>query len=505
MHAGRDHLFRDEIRVQYSGFIIFAAQILSVGTGLIFTLLLTRNMTKQEFGVWSNIFDLVAYFTFSSGLFPFWTMRFVARRKEGAARTGLVANLIVSLVSVAVYLPLISLITSSFNISGAYVVMYFVASVQIINLYLIGMLENCTRAIKPQALGYGLLLEEASKVALAYVLVVEFHQLFLGAIISLIVATSIQALYYSRLLRKELAQRIQWNYMKQWLKGSAASFYNAVGNQMAAFVFVLLFVYGGQAARGDYQAAAIFANLIGYSSSLAFALYPKLLIKKGLEDVASIFKIVLMFALPMAAIAMSMSQSLLTILNASYSVASPVLVLLALDAVVLILSQFYSSVFLGVERLDEEAKISLKDLVRSKIFKLFSLPYLQAAIALPMTYYALTQLAASQSVQAVVYVSIINAGAHIATFIVLYAIMRNAVKIAVPWKNIGKYVFASAVSATILYLLPHPATILPTLSIVVAGIVTYAVLLLAIDKEARELALLMWHEIKVNLAPRATS
>lgn len=505
MHAGRDRLLRDEIRVQYSGFIIFAAQILSVGTGLIFTLLLTRNMTKQEFGVWSNIFDLAAYFTLSSGLFPFWTMRFVARRREGAARTGLAANLIVSLISVAVYLPLISSITSSFNISGAYVVMYFVASVQIINVYLIGMLENCTRAIKPQALGYGLLLEEASKVALAYVLVVRFHQLFLGAMTSLIVATSIQALYYSRVLGEELAQRIQWNYMKQWLKGSAASFYNAVGNQVAASVFVLLFVYGGQVARGDYQAAAIFANIIGYSSSLAFALYPKLLTRNSLEDVTPILRTVLMFAIPMAAIAMSMSQSLLTILNASYSVTSPVLVLLALDAVVLVLFQFYSSVFLGVERLDEEAKISLKGLVRSRIFRLFTLPYLQAAIALPMTYYALTQVAATQSMQAVVYVSIINMAAHIATFIVLYASMRNAVRIVVPWKNMGKYVFASAVSATILCLLPRPTTVLLTLSTVVAGIAAYAVLLLAIDKEARELMLLMWHEIKVNLAPKTTS
>jgi O-antigen/teichoic acid export membrane protein len=497
-------LSRDEIRVQYSGFIIFAAQILSVGTGLVFTLLLTRNMTKQEFGVWSNIFDLVAYFTLASGLFPFWTMRFVARRKDGAVRTGLLANLIVSLVSVALYLPLISLITSSFNIAGAYVIMYLVASAQIINVYLIGMLENCTRAVKPQALGYGLLLEEASKVALAYVLVVGLHQLFLGAMISLIVAASIQAFYYSRLLREELKQRIQWNYMREWLKGSAASFYNAAGNQMAAFVFVLLFVYGGQAARGDYQAAATFANMIGYSSSLAFALYPKLLVKNSLEDVTSTFKTVLMFAVPMATIAMIMSQSLLTILNSSYIVASPVLVLLTLDALVLMLSQFYSSVFLGAERLDEEAKIPLSRLVRSKIFKLFTLPYLQAAIALPMTYYALTQLAATQSVQAVVYVTIINMTAHIAAFAVLCVIMRKDVRIVVPWKDVGKYVSASAVSAVVLFLLPRPTTILLTLGTVAVGAMTYAVLLLAIDREARKLALLVWREIRLNLAPEAT-
>jgi len=56
-------LERDEIRLHYSGFIIFAAQILSLATGLIFTLLLTRNMAKQEYGIWANIFDLTAIFS----------------------------------------------------------------------------------------------------------------------------------------------------------------------------------------------------------------------------------------------------------------------------------------------------------------------------------------------------------------------------------------------------------------------------------------------------------
>ena len=87
---------RDELRVHYSGFIIFAAQILSVITGVIFTLLLTRNMTQTEYGVWNNIFDVGTYFTLASGLFPFWATRFVARRKEGAVKTGLLANLVVA-------------------------------------------------------------------------------------------------------------------------------------------------------------------------------------------------------------------------------------------------------------------------------------------------------------------------------------------------------------------------------------------------------------------------
>ncbi|HLN44762.1 MAG TPA: hypothetical protein VK209_03555, partial [Candidatus Sulfotelmatobacter sp.] len=59
-------LARDAIRVQYSGFIIFASQILSLITGLIFTLLLTRNMNTDEFGAWSFIFYLTGLFAILS-------------------------------------------------------------------------------------------------------------------------------------------------------------------------------------------------------------------------------------------------------------------------------------------------------------------------------------------------------------------------------------------------------------------------------------------------------
>jgi hypothetical protein len=59
---------RSELRIQYSGLIIFTAQIISVATGMAFILLLTRNMTKPQYGVWSNIFDLTGYFLLNISL-----------------------------------------------------------------------------------------------------------------------------------------------------------------------------------------------------------------------------------------------------------------------------------------------------------------------------------------------------------------------------------------------------------------------------------------------------
>jgi O-antigen/teichoic acid export membrane protein len=74
-------LSQNDIRVRYSGFIIFASQIITLFTGLVFTLLLTRNMNTGEFGVWSFLSYLTGLFGLVNGLFPFWVTRFVAGGK----------------------------------------------------------------------------------------------------------------------------------------------------------------------------------------------------------------------------------------------------------------------------------------------------------------------------------------------------------------------------------------------------------------------------------------
>ncbi len=484
---------KSELRIQYSGLIIFAAQLISVVTGLVFTLLLSRNMTKAQWGVWGNISDVTAYFLLFSGFIPFWALRFVARAEEGAIKTAFVANLTLAIASAAAYIPLAPLIAASLHITETSV--YVLASGLVVTTYAVNTLESCLRAKRPQAIGYGLLLEETVKISLAYLFIVGFHQLFIGAMLSLILSAAVQTLFYLRLFSKDLREKVQWSYVREWLKGSTALIYNAVGIQLGNFVLILLLIYGTESGRGDYLAATTFATIIGYSSSIAFALYPKLLAQNSLKEITASLKTVLMFALPLVAIVISMSPSLLTVLKTSvgtngkaifpYREAWPVLVVLSVDALISLLSTFYTNVVYGVEKLDEEAKIPLRKLLKSKMFKLLTLPYIQAAIILPTTLYILGQFANGQDVRAATYLAIIIAVAHAILFLLTYLIMGTSVRIVVPWGSIGKYVFASSVTAVLLYVLPHPATLGLTIATAILGAAVYAAVALAIDRDAR--------------------
>jgi len=485
-------LAKKGVRLQYSGLVIFAARMISVATGLIFTLLITRNTSVPQFGVWENVFDLMAYFVLLAGAIPFWSTRFVARSKEGSTKTGLVASVIIGAISTALYIPLVPFITSALNVGQAYLVLYFMVSVQIFEMYLINQFEATLRAERPQATGYGLLFEEITKISLAYVLILRLlpQQPLTGAMISLTVAFVIQITYYLKLVSPSLKERIQWNYVREWLKGSVAYIYYVVGGQITQVIFIMLFVLGGQAARGDCAAATTIASIIGYSSYLSFALYPRLLANQRSEDVGTSLKLVLMFAIPLTAGAMAIPDSLLAMLKESYVEAAPVLFILAVDYLVATIFGFYQYVLFGVEKLDEKATIPIRQLLKSDTFKVFTLSYIQSAITLPLTYYVLTTFITNKStqyVQAAVYVATILVVAQLAMFIVLYLLVQRSIKVIVPWKSIGKYVLSGAVMGSMLYLIPHQTRIATILAVTIMGGVLYLTVLSMIDKEARTL------------------
>jgi O-antigen/teichoic acid export membrane protein len=491
---------KNSVRIHYSGLVIFAAKIISISTGMVFTYLLTRNTTQNEYGVWANIYDLMAYFTVLATALPFWSTRFVARGKEGSTKTCFSANLIIALISVALYVPVISLVAPLLGISEFFLVLYIAAAAQIVESYLIQALEASIRAKRPALIGYALLLVEIVKISFAYVLIVLFHQPLFGALISLVSAFLIQILFYVKLTWTDFKEKIQWTYVKEWLKGSILNIYQMIGNQTAAFVFIMLFTIGGEAARGNFQAALTISNVVAYSTFLSFALYPKILAEKSLKDVTTSLKLVLMFAIPLAAGALAIPESFLTILGPQYESAWPILSFLAIDALVLTISQFYSSVLFGVEEFDEQAKIPTRQLMRTSIFKVFSLSYVHAMITLPVAYYVLTNFAANAPVNAALYVTIINMSARIAMFAVLMVIVRRKIRITVPWKTIGKFVLAAFVMGSTLHLLPHPSRILTTLAAAAAGGIVYLVLVMAMDKDTRVMAKFVWQEIRARFS-----
>ncbi|HJW65450.1 MAG TPA: hypothetical protein VJ507_01575 [Candidatus Bathyarchaeia archaeon] len=495
-----------DIRLQYTGYIIFAAKIIGVATGLVFQFMLARSIPNDspEYGIWGNINYLLPYFTLLAGVMPFWVMRCVARGQKGATKTGLTMNLLFSLISTAAYLIIIPIILPSLlseaGISNpiAYLPFYLIVSIQIIEMYMIGLFEPCLQASKPQSVGYGLILQQVARVILGYVIIIQLGQPLLGAIVSGIIAFGAQTIYYFKLARYELKERVQWRYVKEWLKGSVLNIYFVVGSQIAAFIFIMLIYYGGVISMELYYVALQMANVITHASFLAFALYPKLLAEKRGEDITASMKTVLMFALPMTVGAIAMSSSYMVLLRTktleNYPGAEWILIILALDALVTVVSGIYASILTGVETVDQE-RMSFKSLTKSKLFKYFSLTYVHSAITIPIAFYVLTTFAFQQPLLAALSVVAINSAVRFAMFIILVVMVRPMLKVVTPWRSIAKYLLASAAMGMVLLLLPYSVDAFTILLWTAIGGAVYLAVLMLIDKEARALPRDILHEL----------
>jgi len=484
-------LTEGQIRLRYSGLIFFFFRLFSVGTGLLFTLMITRSITLEEYGVYGNLNDILSYFTLTSSIIPFWVTRFIARQRPGAAETGLVVNAIVAAISAAIYLLVIPWAVGAMGLSWVYLPTYIIGVLIIFGSHLVAVLEAILYSKRPETLGFGIFIFETSRLILGFLLIITFRLGLMGAIFGLAAAFFIQSLFYLlKYLLHELKFRlgIRWDYVREWFKASAINVYGIMSGRILTLANIFLFIYVGEFSRAYYGAASAIASIIGYSSSLAFALYPKLLSRAntGREDVVLSLKMVLMFAVPMAVGAIMLSEDLLSILNVSYSVAKPILIILSIDALLSAFSSIFGSIVSGTEKFDIDARISFRDIVKSKLFLLLTLHYVQAAMVTSLAYILLSSAAVPDALEAAKHLALIVLGAGIFITIARYIISKRCLEFYIPWLSIGKYFASSMIMALILYVFQMPARLSLTVFRTLLGALTYFAVLLAIDEETRD-------------------
>jgi len=487
-------MVKKDIRLKYSGLIVFASKIISVATGLAFVPMIARNTTDAEYGIFGNISDVQNYFVLLAGILPFWTTRFVAREHAGAAKTGLVANIVISIVSSSIYLMLLPFILPALGVS-AYAIVYAIISIEILELYTLSVLQAILHAKQPQAIGYGILVYEVCKVILGFFLIIQLQLGLLGVVSSMIIAYLIQIMFFLKLTSEELSGSFRWAYLKEWLKASPINLYNVVGTIIPSFSLILLFIFS-ETARSYYLAASTIAAIIGYSIYLALGLYPKLLSKINTADVSTSLKMVLMLAIPMTVGAIMLSDSYIIIQKPKLADGSLVLSVLAVSVLSASLYWVFDTIVMGTEKIDEKAKIAFRQLLKTRLFQTYTLPYIASAIIIPATFFVLSPNIAKTPLEATIYVAIITMITNLGMLLCKYVISYKCLAFKFPWKSIAKYAVASVTMAIPFFIIPHPTKILSTLLLTGVGGSIYFATLYAIDRETRRVIKLIINEAK---------
>ena len=100
------------IRVRLSGFILFTSNLLSFLFGFIFIVLISRNLSQSDLGLWFYIGSIITYFEFLIKVLPFWAMRDFARGRL-IAKTSIISSTIISIPLTLTYLSLSGTLSKS--------------------------------------------------------------------------------------------------------------------------------------------------------------------------------------------------------------------------------------------------------------------------------------------------------------------------------------------------------------------------------------------------------
>ncbi|MEM1548351.1 MAG: hypothetical protein QXN75_04850 [Thermoproteota archaeon] len=481
-----------DIRLRYSGLVNFASKILSVVTGLLFTIIVTRRLSEEAFGTWQFYSDLISYFLIPSCIVNYWLVRDLRRGRQ-VVKSGVFFNSTMSIISTLLFLILSPLFSSQVFID---IPVIFSLMLWIVIMYHTSSLESVFQGMKPQVIGYGILVFEFSKVIIGAILMGYMRVLLLGAVLSVDLALLIQLLYYSLNLSEYLKGSFSLEDLRRWFKMSLVPLISrAPGFIKMLDVLVLTFITGSILPVAYVKAANTFAMVICFSEALAIGLYPKLLSGGTGKDIEDSVELVLMFLIPMVLGQLVLAEPMLYLLRREYGQLYDVLRAASLCYAIIVFKRIFSAVIQGIEKVDADEEIALRKIAESYLMKI---PLIEVAgslfyiILLSLTVKILHDIGSSH-----VLISLVSMVCFLLINIVITSYYLKASKKLIKFhfnvSRIFRFLISGIVmSITLCILYPESAksgqifiVMVSLMPVILLGIIVYFTVLLAIDNKFR--------------------
>jgi hypothetical protein len=481
--------------MRYAGMIGFLVRIVSIFTGFLFILIVTRRLTEADFGTWVWISRLLGYAAFPTIAVSFWATRFIARDIK-AVKTSLVLALLLSTVSTVAYLVISPLTAGA---ADAPLIFFLLAAIQIPLTYMILSLDGVANGTKPQVVSYGLLAYETVKVIFAYILMQYLGRNLSSAIIAVAASQIIEILVLLYFLKHHLSDGFDKQLAWRWIRVAWIPLYNGLSTVvMTTFdASIVIALTGSSLVLANYGAAYVLLSTITASGALASALYPKLLQGGDHKDVTTIINLTALFAIPVTAGVFITARPLLYLLNPVYADAVPVARAIILYAFVTAISLIFDYSILGTEKVELKIDSTLKDFVKSKLFLLPTINILCGITyltTLTIVIY-ITQPMNLPPVDTAYYWALTQLLTLLPFFTVKAIIARKAITFKIPWRPITLYLLASATMVTTLQLLKFDIIYTPSIytfvyeaaKLAITGAAIYFIILYTFDKYFRDL------------------
>lgn len=419
---------------------------------MIFTLIVTRTLNAEEFGTWNLIGGLITYVIIAEPIISYWATRETARGLQ-SSKTAVMSSGILSIGGVVVYLAICYSLTGQIHINQN--VLYF-ASILIPVMFLNRTLTAVNLGWNPHSSSYGMLSFEIVKIPAALLLVYFLHFGIFGAISSTIIAYIASIIILAYFAREKLKERFSISSLKKWIKLSWLSVYPGISNVIYHLDVVIFSVISGSViGLAFYSASQTISNLVGNSSLISQALYPKLLEGGDKQHLQENLIRFFYFAFPLAALSIVFAKPALYALKPIYESAVPVVIFMTIRAILYVLGGTYNQAMMGIEKVDLNENSTVKDFIKSKLFSVPTMILIQYSVytvSIAVGLYLLKPFS-KNDIDLVVYWSIISLATQVPFTIYYYIKSRKYFASKIDMPSLFKYLGASTISFGITYML----------------------------------------------------
>ena len=426
------------IRVTYSGLVALVIGLTSVVTGMIFTLIVTRKLSPEEFGLWSVIGSMISYFLVTEPIISFWSTRQIARGEE-IGKTSLISSLMFSIGSIPIYIVL------SFFVSQAshqnFNSLLF-ATMLLPVTFVSQTLSGINLGHKPHANSYGLLAFESLKIPTGLVLVYYLNLGIEGAILTTSIAYVLKIIVQFYFVRERIKSALNFTTLKKWIKLSWVPLYSNLGH-IASILDVVLFsiITSSVVGVAYYSISNTIAAIIANAGLISQAVYPKLLSKVGKSHAQENFTQLMYFAIPLLGITLVFSKPALFALNPAYVNGSIVVIIIAFRTFFYVITSVLYQNLMGVETIDVQENPRFMEMLKSKIFFIPSLQNLQYSMHVITVVVIISTLHSSgmSEIELVKWWSMIGLVIQIPFLVYAWIMTRKHVGMSLPITSIFKY------------------------------------------------------------------
>jgi len=511
---------KPRIRLRYSSLINFSARVYSAFTGMLFIMLITRNLAPTDVGLWRLINILLVYFIIPATTFNRWIVRYRARGFKNSSLTGLMNAILLSSVMVPIFL-LVSVTTITElrdNIS-----LILLAAILLVLLYILQAFLAMARALAPQSLGIGMFIFETFKVIIALVYAFSHMINLITAMISMIMAYVLQLLYILSVVYHDVrGSSFSLDLLKRWYKLSWLQAYDLLAKRISSLDNFIIYTMcqSPGLALAYLQVLLSASGPVFYTVAITSPFYSKALwsgvkdeIRRSLEVT---LRLIFMMSLPSLFGLIAISPLILALFGKEYIGLQSLLALAVMAPLVNILSLAFDSCILSIERADVETT-DPRVLVRSYLFKVSTIHLLQGLVYVVIVF-LFAFIRRPGPLEIVLALFIARVIIFITAMLVrlrIAARLIGGISLSTLLRNMYTYLIASLImllvvrTSFMMYNIEISAlesmriseVLLLLAPLVMIGIVTYSSIIYLIDREARRIGdYIIWKVLLPTMA-----